>query len=405
MEPTPRKAGARHAYGWIPDLPDPNKRVYAPRLVPRGSNSFAARPIGGSAATLLVNGFNSTVTVAEDGTLNLSIRGLTDDEGGRVQFGFIAQGKDPAPAGAGFYPVLETVADKDGVASGSLILTRGLKIGWFGETVKAGTSMDLYAYDNAKASPAGYSQPVTVTITTFVPPPRVDLRPLCPPIVDQGSLGSCTANALAGALGFLEIKDGLPSQDFSRLYIYYNERAIEGTIGWDAGAQIYDGIKSLSVGHQGACYESTWPYDISKFTAAPPLAAYTEGESHEILVFESIQPVNNAYQISDLKDCLASGYPFVFGFSVFESFDSEEVALTGIVPMPLPGEVIVGGHAVPCVGYDDTTQRFICRNSWGQGWGQNGYFTMPYAFMGASWPAYISDLWTIRKGELMVANP
>jgi len=238
---------------------------------------------------------------------------------------------------------------------------------------------------------------VTLTGTPTPLPSSVDLRPECPPIVNQGQLGSCTANALAGALGFLEVKDGLAVQPFSRLYIYYNERVIEGTVSSDSGAQIRDGMKTLSQGDQGACYETTWPYDITQFAVEPPAAAYTQGEAHEITVYESLQSVD------DMRDCLASGYPFVFGFTVYQSFESPQVASTGVVPMPAPNEQTLGGHAVVAVGYDDASQRFIVRNSWGAAWGMQGYFTMPYAYLNN--PNLAANFWTISRGQDMVPNP
>ena len=95
-----------------------------------------------------------------------------------------------------------------------------------------------------------------------------------------------------------------------------------------------------------------------------------------------------------MKGCLASGYPFVFGFSVYDSFESEAVARSGEMPMPQPTERLLGGHAVLAVGYDDATQRFIVRNFWGRKWGMAGYFTMPYGYMTDSNLA--DDFWTIR---------
>jgi len=97
---------------------------------------------------------------------------------------------------------------------------------------------------------------------------------------------------------------------------------------------------------------------------------------------------------SQMKGCLASGFPFVFGFTVYDSFESQDVAKTGVVPMPASGESVLGGHAVLAVGYDDGQQRFIVRNSWGTGWGMHGYFTMPYAYLTDRGLA--SDFWTIR---------
>jgi C1A family cysteine protease len=95
-----------------------------------------------------------------------------------------------------------------------------------------------------------------------------------------------------------------------------------------------------------------------------------------------------------MRGCLAAGYPFVFGFTVYSSFEGQEVAKTGVVSMPTPDEQVVGGHAVLAVGYDDASQAFIVRNSWGAGWGQEGYFTMPYAYLTTR--ALSSDFWTIR---------
>jgi C1A family cysteine protease len=99
-------------------------------------------------------------------------------------------------------------------------------------------------------------------------PPSTDLRPQCPPVYDQGQLGSCTANAIAGAIEFDQMKQGQTPFVPSRLFIYYNERDIEGTVGSDSGAQIRDGIKSVA--QQGVCPEPEWPYDITKFTEKPP---------------------------------------------------------------------------------------------------------------------------------------
>lgn len=239
--------------------------------------------------------------------------------------------------------------------------------------------------------PVPYPEPVI--------PTSIDLRSQCPPIVDQGQLGSCTANALAGALGFLESKDGLTVKPFSRLFIYYNERVSEGSVGSDSGAEIRDGIKSLSQGYQGSCYEATWPYDISKFVVQPPSAAFQEGLTHQILRYETFA----TQQLADMRDCLASGYPFVFGFTVYESFESDTVASTGVVPMPASDDDTLGGHAVLAVGYDDATERFICRNSWGTGWGQKGYFTIPYAYL--TDPDLASDFWTVTTGEDMLKRP
>jgi len=230
-----------------------------------------------------------------------------------------------------------------------------------------------------------YSVPVA---TLQALPSSVDLRSHCPPVYDQGQLGSCTANAIAGALQFDEIKEhknGLSTP--SRLFIYYNERVIEGTVTSDSGAQLRDGVKTVA--KRGICPEKVWPYDISKFAVKPPTLAYKDAAKDKATNYLRLSQVAN-----QLKGCLASGYPFVFGFTVYESFESADVSKTGIVPMPSPNEAVLGGHAVCAVGYDDAQQRFIVRNSWGTEWGMTGYCNMPYTYLLD--PNLASDFWTIR---------
>jgi len=220
-------------------------------------------------------------------------------------------------------------------------------------------------------------------------PMKADLRPHCPHVYDQGQLGSCTGNAIAGAVHFDRKKQHL-TPDFvpSRLFIYYNERVIEHTVAQDAGAMIRDGIKSIS--KVGVCPETPdWPYDIAKFANKPPTKAFSDALKHKAVSYSRLTAT-----LPQLKSCLASGYPFVFGFSVYESFESQAVAESGVVPMPQSSEQQLGGHAVLAVGYDDSQQRFIVRNSWGTGWGMSGYFTMPYAYLTDNNLA--DDFWTVR---------
>jgi C1A family cysteine protease len=155
----------------------------------------------------------------------------------------------------------------------------------------------------------------------------------------------------------------------------------------DSGAQIRDGIKSVA--SQGDCPESLWPYDITKFAVKPPPSCYQQALKFKAVQYQRVTQISN-----QLKGCLASGYPFVFGFTVYESFESQQVAQTGHAPMPAPKETVIGGHAVVAVGYDDVQGWFIVRNSWGAGWGMKGYFTLPYAYLLE--PNLASDFWTIR---------
>jgi C1A family cysteine protease len=218
-------------------------------------------------------------------------------------------------------------------------------------------------------------------------PPKVDLRGECPGVYDQGQLGSCTANAIASALEFDQMKQKEQPFTPSRLFIYYNERVMEGTVGSDSGAQIRDGVKTVN--QEGAPAETDWPYDIAKFTDKPPQNAYDDAKQHEAILYQRLTQT-----LPQLKGCLAAGYPFVFGFVVYESFESQEVASTGQGQMPAAGEKQLGGHAVLAVGYDEDQQRFTIRNSWGSGWGMAGYFTLPYPYLLQG--TLSSDFWTIR---------
>lgn len=220
-------------------------------------------------------------------------------------------------------------------------------------------------------------------------PPVIDLRPHMPPVYDQGELGSCTANAGAAAVEYLRMKNGDAPVAPSRLFIYYGERVIEGTIGEDAGAEIRDCIKELN--RTGVCAEATWPYDISAFTHRPSPAAYFEAAETKA---ERYERLDNTH-LHAVKAALADGYPVIFGFSVYESFESQAVAASGKVPMPKVSEDMLGGHAVLAVGYIAAKRRFIVRNSWGEAWGDAGYCTMPYAYLTN---ANLADDFWILKG-------
>jgi C1A family cysteine protease len=154
---------------------------------------------------------------------------------------------------------------------------------------------------------------------------------------------------------------------------------------------IRDGIKSIAM--DGVPPEMIWPYNIEKFAVKPPPKSYAAAALNQALSYQRITQA-----IAQLKGCLASGYPFVFGFTVYESFESPDVAKTGTIPMPIPKkERAVGGHAVLAVGYDDAVQRFIVRNSWGEEWGDKGHCTFPYEYLLNT--RLSSDFWTVRLVE------
>ncbi len=216
-------------------------------------------------------------------------------------------------------------------------------------------------------------------------PSVIDLRAQCSVVENQEALGSCTAQALAGHLEFLDNHEDNTYTDVSRLFIYYNERVLEGTVESVSGAAIRDGIKTLA--KHGVCDEKKWPYVISRFADKPPTKCYTQALKHRIVSYHRLTT------ITEMLTCLSEGYPFVFGFTVYESFENAKTAQSGIVPMPKKSERVVGGHAVMAVGFNQKDKRFIVRNSWGATWGQQGYFTMPFKYV----ESLARDFWTVRK--------
>ncbi len=218
-------------------------------------------------------------------------------------------------------------------------------------------------------------------------PSAIDLRAQMPPIYDQGQLGSCTANAIGGAFEFELLKQGEPDFMPSRLFIYYNERVIERTVSEDSGAQLRDGMKTLA--KQGACPEPLWPYVLSRFATKPPASCYAQAKTHLGIQYRRVEQA-----VAAMRGCVAAGYPFVFGFSVYESFESAAVTRSGNVPMPDGMERTLGGHAMCVVGYDNPKKLFIVRNSWGTSWGKKGYGTMPYAYFTNT--ELSADFWTLR---------
>ena len=227
-------------------------------------------------------------------------------------------------------------------------------------------------------------------ITKRTSPNIIDLRPYCSPIENQGSLGSCTGQAIAGAIELLNKRNG-KYRDISRLFIYYYERLILGTINYDSGAYIRDGIKSTN--HYGASLESLWPHDIRKFRQEPITEAKNDALNRKVTRYERINDFNGCI------DALTNGYPVVIGFHVYTSFMSANVARTGIMPYPnTKREKLLGGHAVLLVGYNKTKKVFIVRNSWGTSWGDKGYFYMPFDIVK---PNMSSDYWIIKS----VNNP
>ena len=244
-----------------------------------------------------------------------------------------------------------------------------------------------YGWQKQKEDPRDHQFFSSIHIAAL--PKAIDLRTpgKTPPIVNQESIGSCGANSSSSIFLFEEMREGLQDVSLkSRLFIYYYTRYLMRTVKKDSGVDNRSLMKALS--KYGACDESLWPYDISKFKIKPPKACINSALDHQVKEYTAINQT-----LPDLKSCIAQGHPFLLGFYVPESFESEEMAKTGILKMPVRGKII-GGHDVYAIAYDDDKQSFLIGNSWGEDWGQKGYFEMPYEFIIDS--KWVTDFWSFR---------
>jgi C1A family cysteine protease len=222
-------------------------------------------------------------------------------------------------------------------------------------------------------------------------PPKIDLSVNMVEVYNQGSLGSCTANATGGVFQYIQLKDDAVEDwttNPSRLFLYYNSRLFQGTVNTDSGAYIRDSVKAVA--KFGVVPEDEYPYVIKDFAKKPPTAIYNHAKDHRAIEYQRVEQT-----LTETKIALSEGNPVIFGFSVYDEFEGQTVAKTGILNLPTKNETLKGGHAVVIVGYDDETQRFLVRNSWGSDWGINGYFTMPYAYVIDGDLA--ADFWVIKK--------
>ena len=217
-------------------------------------------------------------------------------------------------------------------------------------------------------------------------PECVDLRNFSPPINDQGASSSCVFNAGVNSIHYLQLREWKQELVYlSRLFPYYNTRCMEGDCNQDAGATIRNAIKAFA--KYGTCQESVWPFDLTKLKDKPSEDAYKDAEKHKITSYQRLE----THQ--DMLQCLAEGFPFIFGITIYESFESDNVKKTGNVPMPEWNERTRGGHAMLCLGYDLDSETFLFGNSWGEDWGQGGYGRLPFNYM----MQFGGDAWVILK--------
>lgn len=254
-----------------------------------------------------------------------------------------------------------------------------------GETVVTKRS---YGWKQSKPDPRDHKLKTINPAVYNSLPASVDLRQYVPEVLDQGDLQSCTANSISMAIRVARAIQKLPDLQPSRLFIYYNERLLEGTVDQDAGAELRDGAKVVAT--YGAPAESVWAYVDNNLYVEPSKEAYESAVQDEVNKYLAVDQTLN-----ELKLCLHEGFPFVFGAMLYSAFESDDVAKTGIVPMPDPNDQLIGGHALCCVGYDDSRKVFIVLNSWSDTWGDHGYCYFPYDYM--TNPNLCLDFWTIRN--------
>lgn len=209
---------------------------------------------------------------------------------------------------------------------------------------------------------------------------KIDLRKWCSPIEDQLHLGSCVGQAIVGAFELM-INKIQPAnfKDLSRLFVYYNARLLEGYVDEDVGVYVRDGIKAVN--KWGVCDEESWPYLIDKFADTPGAESYIDAKTRLI---DSYHRINS---IDDIIATLGLEIPVVTGILVFGDFD--RLQSDAVIPLPDDNDKILGGHAITIVGYDNDRKYFICRNSFGENWGDRGYFYMPYDYA----EMYAMDTW------------
>lgn len=215
--------------------------------------------------------------------------------------------------------------------------------------------------------------------------PTADLRASFPPVIDQGTTNACTGAASAAVLWTLAQKGAAP---FSALFPYYCARAVEGSIGSDIGCMPRDVIRELA--KRGAPAETSWPLHPDILSVQPPLGVWEEAAQHLITKYERLDQTT-----AEMKRCLAvAKQPFLFGISVYTSFEAITTAQSGMVPMPdFTKESRLGGHYLVACGYDDAKEAILFRNSYGPTWGIGGYGWLPYAYITDADLA--ADFWVI----------
>lgn len=257
------------------------------------------------------------------------------------------------------------------------------------------------------AEPAGTRKARKSTRPGRAHPESIDLREWCSPVEDQGRLGSCTAHAGVGIIEYYERKSFGRHIDASRLFLYKVTRNLMKMRG-DTGAYLRTTIGAMVL--FGVPPEEFWPYtdSLQDFDREPPAFCYSFAQNYKTIKYYRHDPpsADAATILERIKTYLAAGHPAMFGFTVYSSI--EQASQNGQIPFPSPRDRIEGGHAVMAIGYDDkikiknrydtssTTGALLIRNSWGKGWGEDGYGWLPYEYVHRG---LAEDFWSVLKKE------
>ena len=228
---------------------------------------------------------------------------------------------------------------------------------------------------------------LTRAVGTDPLPMIVDLREGCSPVEQQGRIGACSAHAAAGAVEFMQRRAHAKYIDMSRRFVYKVTRQRSGLSG-DSGASLRETIQTLV--QVGAPPESLWPYDEARFDEDIPGEVLAHAFPRRVLTYYTLDPPGIGLEavLNDLRRSLAAGIPAMFGFAVYDSWDMRATE----VPMPTSRSRHIGGHGAVFIGYDDSRDLLLWRNSWGTGVGEAGYFWLPYAYL---LRGYVQDLWCV----------
>ena len=267
-----------------------------------------------------------------------------------------------------------------------------------------------YSEDHEEVQPQletiGVAEPEKVSLPATI----TNLREYFSPIENQGSLGSCTANAVVGLVEYFERRAHDQFIDASRLFLY---KATRDLLHWtgDTGAYLRSTMGALAL--FGVPPEEYWPYQVAAFDKEPTAFCYSFAQNYQAISYYRLDPptVTPDTLLTRIKTNLVAGLPSVFGFTVYSSI--AQAGTTGRIPYPVPGEKVLGGHAMVVIGYDDnlkitnantgasTTGALLVRNSWGAGWGDHGYGALPYGYVTKSLAV---DFWSLVKQEWTNTN-